>query len=410
MRFGLTRRITIGWLLDAATSVRDRRGSMLLSAIAGLHSAALVLVGTIGAAQATTSFYYSTPQNIYSWCADSNYAASENCARAECLKSGGSDCQLVLECFGGWGAVAFPQDDTVDGVGMTCQRCSAGYAREAALAWCVQATNDVSWTDNAFDGSGNQTTNQDNGTGDLTFYVQFMLNVLHYNPGSDDGVAGPATRAAIEAFETQMSLPVDGQVSEQLFSVLVDAVGGPEVLASEIKYDPAVVPDANIDYAEAASPAPDVSFENALAARSQTDRLTVLATMLDAAKFPCTRPAIAASEVMDGWAVTCREGAYVVLVENHDHITIARDALAGPEFSPGAPSQAPAASNTPTPDQLRTMSPKDLQAALARIVLANGHSCTLGAPLQTRRRERTRMYRAGGAWYAERASIFFSGT
>lgn len=53
--------------------------------------------------------------------------------------------------------------------------------------------------------------------------VQANLAALGYDPGPADGVMGRRTRAAIRAFQADVGLPVDGQVSDQLIAALSDA-------------------------------------------------------------------------------------------------------------------------------------------------------------------------------------------
>lgn len=53
---------------------------------------------------------------------------------------------------------------------------------------------------------------------ELTAEIQRLLTQLGYDPGPADGVYGPQTRAAIEAFQRHEGLPVDGQVSDALLA------------------------------------------------------------------------------------------------------------------------------------------------------------------------------------------------
>ena len=47
-------------------------------------------------------------------------------------------------------------------------------------------------------------------------YVQLRLRALGYDAGPVDGITGPRTRAAIEAFQSARQLPVDGETSRSL--------------------------------------------------------------------------------------------------------------------------------------------------------------------------------------------------
>ena len=66
---------------------------------------------------------------------------------------------------------------------------------------------------------------------DLVLVLQEGLFTLGYYDGAIDGLPGPATRAAVEAFQRDNGLPVTGQVSADL-TFLVAASSG-AVLASK---------------------------------------------------------------------------------------------------------------------------------------------------------------------------------
>ena len=54
----------------------------------------------------------------------------------------------------------------------------------------------------------------------LTLDIQTILTTLGYNPGSADGIYGERTGAAIEAFQQDVGIAVDGQISQQLLQTL----------------------------------------------------------------------------------------------------------------------------------------------------------------------------------------------
>lgn len=58
----------------------------------------------------------------------------------------------------------------------------------------------------------------------LTRRTQELLELLGYNPGVIDGAYGAQTRAALEAFQREAGIPVDGLLSEQLLEQLVDTL------------------------------------------------------------------------------------------------------------------------------------------------------------------------------------------
>ncbi|MEJ2177299.1 MAG: peptidoglycan-binding domain-containing protein [Gammaproteobacteria bacterium] len=54
--------------------------------------------------------------------------------------------------------------------------------------------------------------------------VQELLNRLNYDPGPIDGIQGPRTRRAIEKYQYNLDLPVTGQVSTELVTMLKQSV------------------------------------------------------------------------------------------------------------------------------------------------------------------------------------------
>ena len=54
----------------------------------------------------------------------------------------------------------------------------------------------------------------------LTLDIQTILTTLGYNPGTVDGIYGERTGSAIEAFQEDVGIPVDGQISQQLLQTL----------------------------------------------------------------------------------------------------------------------------------------------------------------------------------------------
>ena len=47
-------------------------------------------------------------------------------------------------------------------------------------------------------------------------FVQFALTELAYRPGSVDGLLGPRTRRALRAYQKELGLKEDGEVSAEL--------------------------------------------------------------------------------------------------------------------------------------------------------------------------------------------------
>ena len=57
----------------------------------------------------------------------------------------------------------------------------------------------------------------------LTLNIQKLLRKLGYNLGVADGIYGPKTWSAIQAFQRRVGIPVDGQVSHELLGRLKKA-------------------------------------------------------------------------------------------------------------------------------------------------------------------------------------------
>jgi uncharacterized protein len=63
--------------------------------------------------------------------------------------------------------------------------------------------------------------------------VQQLLADLGYNPGPVDGVIGPQTRAAVRDFQADVGLSVDGEISDELYAALTDAVSSGQRVAAQ---------------------------------------------------------------------------------------------------------------------------------------------------------------------------------
>ena len=286
-------------------------------AIAG---AAFLLVSHAGAARAATVFFYSEPEPYYGWAAGYSYGKSERLARQYC-KEGGADCKFVLECDGGWSAVAFP-DNFAKGVAFSCGFASAAGARTVALANCMAESKTLCWTSSTIGGSGNERSEKDNLAFDMTWYAQQILYARGFDPGSADGEMGGKTRAALRAFQTKLGLDATGEVDDAIFQRLLDAASGRSTVAAAMKrdlVDPKRDELGDAVYAHAQAPYAIKSFSEEIATRPDDQRRLTLATVLSVRGTPCTLPAKDAVPFPeDGsgglWLVACNEGEWTVLI------------------------------------------------------------------------------------------------
>lgn len=322
-----------------------------------------VMAGAIGLAllpfapaQAETAIYYSPSQNGYGWCAGYSNNRAHSCARNYCSEYGGGDCSLALECNDGWGAIAFAADPVV-GVGAMCGVNSASFARYMALANCMVASRALCWTSTTFNRSGNERSEADNRAFDMTWYAQVMLQIANYEPGTADGALGSGTRAALRAFQTKIGRQPTGELDDELFWRLVDAVGGVQRFARIIEKE--VLEEergefADVMYANAPSPAPALSFTGELMERSIEERRTALATFLSAHGTECAIPALGAEPTdpaTDVWDIDCAEGSYILMMSEGSWVVV--DNNPEPEAEGEPPSPEPGRTKGTPPLKLR---------------------------------------------------------
>jgi len=276
-------------------------------------------------ARAATVIYYSAPENSYGWCAGYGHSRAQSCARKYCIDAGGTECKLAMECAGGWGAISFAQDPAV-GVGIACDMGDATSARKAADVVCMIASRTFCWTDVAFSRNAKTLSAASNRDFDLTWYSQGMLNVRRYEAGSLDGSVGPQTRTAIQKFQADLQRPETGQLDDELFLRLVDAVEGGTEFAKLVKrdlYDPEEDLLATRTYSYASKPAPDRSYSEELAGRSEEAQRLALATMLSTSGNKCTLPALSAwTPTPDSqfWDVECVEGSFSLFLSGDSRV------------------------------------------------------------------------------------------
>jgi peptidoglycan hydrolase-like protein with peptidoglycan-binding domain len=239
----------------------------------------------------------------------------------ECIKSNGRECQLALECEGGWGAVAFAETP-VQGFGASCGMEDAFWARIVALSECIVASKSICWTDTVFDSRGRTVRQDDDHQFDQVFYTQTVLQIRGYSPGSTDGRLGSQTIDAVRRFQSNLGRPATGTVDDELIYRLYDAVDGGSDLAKDIKHD---VLDAWSDktksraYGSANSPL-ETTYAQQLMDKPPADRMLALATILSSSGTKCTLPAVGA-ELLSGsspeiWNIECAEGWYTLIIDN----------------------------------------------------------------------------------------------
>ena len=285
-------------------------------------AAMLVVASGWSPAGATTAIYYSAPDNAYGWCAGYAESRAESCAQKNCKSHGGTECELALECEGGWGAVALAEDPAT-GIGMTCNMADAAGARSMAISTCAVAAKTLCWTDSAFNGRGDDLSAEDNQAFDTTWFAQSMLQIRGFDPGTADGKLDGQTRTALKEFERKLGREETGDLDDELFFRLVDAVGGTQHFASIIKrdvVDPRWDDISNRVYADAPAPLPVATISETFGKMKVERRLLALSTFISAMGRPCTLPARDAAPLPDPasgtWNVVCDEGSFTLMLSD----------------------------------------------------------------------------------------------
>jgi hypothetical protein len=177
------------------------------------------------------------------------------------------------------------------------------------------ASNTFCHVDQTFDRGGNVRSEADNRTFDQIWFAQVLLDLSNNNAGTYDGEMGPKTRAAIRAFQKQIGVPQTGEVDDALIAQLRDGMGGAGALLDLMRNDPSYVgkvPDYTFSYS--ASPVPTTTLGEEIMLRSEADRRMALATMLNTANVPCSRPArsvaVYAETKFADWHIDCADGAH----------------------------------------------------------------------------------------------------
>ena len=299
---------------------------MRLPQTVALAAVFLLTLHAFAPARAATAIYYSAKDDSYGWCAGYGPKKAKSCAEDNCIGAKGTACELVLECAGGWGAVALP-DDPAYGIGASCDLPNAGKARVAALAKCLVATRALCWTDDAWNARGDTVDEDDNTTFDRYWYANVLLQVLGYKTDMTVSDLAKGAKAALKEFQKAIGRDQTGRLDLELLDRLVDAAGGLQRLAAFVKRD---VLDENADeladtaYGDASIAVPEAVYSVALAEGPADRQLLALATYLAQRGHPCTLPAESAAydKQAGSWEVGCAGGkGYTLLISDDGDTT-----------------------------------------------------------------------------------------
>lgn len=145
------------------------------------YAAAALLSALLCSAPAEAyTVIYRSQGNGSGWSANASLNRAREEARRNC-EARDTGCEAVVECQDGWAAVArsYP---AILGFGAACGMSSAFFARVVALAKCMEASNSLCATSDAFD--RNTTLSADSNLQfDRTFFAQAMLQILGYDIG-----------------------------------------------------------------------------------------------------------------------------------------------------------------------------------------------------------------------------------
>ncbi|MGX7873809.1 peptidoglycan-binding domain-containing protein [Mesorhizobium sp. ORM6] len=158
--------------------------------------------------------------------------AARKCALKQCKDVEGVNCQLALECQGGWGAVAIGDNG---GYGIACEAPTEINARMQAQLTCILAVKGLCHTQTTFSERNQSISQEDNALFDRTILAQVLLFRLGYYKGNIDANAGSDTRSALRSFQSQAGLPVTGEPDEKTLDQLTTKLGGAGALVAAIR-------------------------------------------------------------------------------------------------------------------------------------------------------------------------------
>jgi hypothetical protein len=290
---------------------------MLRIGIAALVAAVLATAAPV---KADTAVFYSKPEDTFGWSA--GWAPSRAAAEAQryCQNGGGTACEQVLACRGGWGAVAYAEAPVI-GVGAVCGLANSQAASNWAFTSCIVATGGVCKLDTLFYDSGRSVQTYDNAASERLRFLQWSLST-RFDVGTIDGQMGASTKAAIEAAQTHFGLPVTGQMDDELLARAIKSIGGIRAVADEFRRGlenrrKAQPLPPGYEYAWGPNPPKPLWTGERLAATYDTgDQMHVLARALTHLGVACKEPAqYGAPQPQLGsniWRVDCAEGTYYV--------------------------------------------------------------------------------------------------
>lgn len=168
----------------------------------------------------------------YGWCAGyRSREAARKCALEQCKQANGVNCQLALECQGGWAAIATGDNG---GYGVACEASTEVNARMEAQLVCVFAVKGLCHTQTTFSERNQSISQEDNALFDRTMLAQVLLTRLGYYKAGIDAHAGPDTQNALRSFQSQAGLPVTGEPDEKTLDQLTAKFGGAGPLVAAI--------------------------------------------------------------------------------------------------------------------------------------------------------------------------------
>jgi hypothetical protein len=290
---------------------------------AALLAAVLLALAAAAPAAAQVDFAFNPAEGTYGVCVgcgpDGETQASLDC---------GLLCWETRRCETGWAATAASYGEKPNGYGIVCGRETEMDGIALSWAACLVAANDYCFADRSFSPDG--AVHDIPETFDIVYISQILLETLGYDPGASDGIETAATRAAMQAFRSDLGLPAtDGRITQDGAWELVTAAGGKQAFIDFIDREligPLRGPLAEDIIVAAASPAPRLPLGRELAAYNEATRLYAMSLVLRGAGYPCADQALSAeamSEEAAAWNVTCSDGSYTVLMRPEGGITVA---------------------------------------------------------------------------------------